>query len=435
MFRTRDISCLPRCVCVLLLAVGVSTGTAQIREEEYLHLGVASCASSTCHGKITPQEAENVWLNEYRIWSTQDRHSRAFQTLATEESRRIAQKLGLPSAQTAKICLDCHADNVEPAKRGPRFQLSDGVSCEACHGGSELWIESHTEPGITHSANLERGMYATEDPMARAQICFSCHLGTANQFATHQIMGAGHPRLSFELEAFTANQPAHYSVDDDYRDRKGQIEGFNLWLVGQLQAAMRYLSLVKTQLYQPDGLFPELAFYDCHGCHHPMDDLRWSEQHIRDGIRPGSLRLQGQHLLMLAAVTGVLEPEGLEQLDQAILALVRAGQTNATAVYEAADSLLAWIGDREEIWGTRSYERTQVQDIRRTILTMAADGDLADFASAEQAFLALESLTLYLGRSGGQSAALDELFATVETDETYQPEQFSATARRILVEF
>ncbi len=66
---------------------------------------------------------------------------------------------------------------------------------------------------------------------------------------------------------------------------------------------------------------------------------------------------------------------------------------------------------------------------------MAADGDLADFASAEQGFLALESLTLYLGSSGGQSTALDELFATVETDETYQPEQFSATARRILVEF
>lgn len=435
MFIRREVSELLQYGLAPLLAAWASVTTAQIREEPYLHLGVASCATSVCHGKITPQESENVWLNEYRTWSTQDRHSRAFQTLTTEESQRIAEKLGLASAQTAKICLDCHADNVDAAKRGPRFQLSDGVGCEACHGGSEQWIESHTEPGVTHAANLDRGMYATEDPLARAEICFSCHLGTANQFATHEIMGAGHPRLSFELEAFTANQPAHYSVDDDYRQRKGRIESFNLWLVGQLQAAMRYLSLVKTQLYQPVGLFPELAFYDCHSCHHPMDDLRWSRQHIDDGIRPGSLRLQNQHLLMLASVTRILEPVEALRLDQAIQDLTRAGQTSASAVSEAADALLAWIGDRERSWATRSYERTHVQAVRRSILMMAAEGELADFASAEQAFLAAESLTLYLGSSGGQTAALDELFATVESDETYQPEQFSAAARRIFVEF
>jgi len=45
-------------------------------------------------------------------------------------------------------------------------------------------------------------MYPTEEPMERARLCLSCHLGTERKFATHEIMGAGHPRLAFELELY-----------------------------------------------------------------------------------------------------------------------------------------------------------------------------------------------------------------------------------------
>ena len=71
------------------------------------HLGVASCATSVCHGKAKKSDQSNVWLNEYRLWSTEDRHARAYQTLRSKESRRIAKNLGLNNAHTAKICLDC----------------------------------------------------------------------------------------------------------------------------------------------------------------------------------------------------------------------------------------------------------------------------------------------------------------------------------------
>ena len=82
------------------------------------HLGVASCASSVCHGKLAEQEQENVWLNEFRIWSNEDRHARAYKTLLNKDSKRIARNLGLANAHTADICLDCHADNVPAEKRG-----------------------------------------------------------------------------------------------------------------------------------------------------------------------------------------------------------------------------------------------------------------------------------------------------------------------------
>ena len=75
---------------------------------DYKHLGVATCASSVCHGKLTAQTGRDVALNEYRIWSHDDYHSRAFKDLSNTQSQSIASKLGLASAATAKICLDCH---------------------------------------------------------------------------------------------------------------------------------------------------------------------------------------------------------------------------------------------------------------------------------------------------------------------------------------
>ena len=278
---------------------------------DYKHLGVATCATSVCHGKLAPQPGKNVALNEYRIWTQEDRHAQAYRTLELAESKRIAANLGLPSATTAKICLDCHADNVPSDKRGPKFQMSDGVGCEACHGGSEKWIESHAAESATHKDNVARGMYPTEQPLKRAQVCLGCHLGTKDRFATHAIMGAGHPRLSFELEAYTTNQPAHYVVDADYEQRKGKIEGMNLWLTGQIESARRMLTLLQTDMFHSGGMFPELAFYDCHSCHHPMDKIRWNAQRAGAGIKPGTLRLQTQNLIVLQAVTETFEPAAL----------------------------------------------------------------------------------------------------------------------------
>ncbi|MEQ9447797.1 MAG: multiheme c-type cytochrome, partial [Rhodospirillaceae bacterium] len=64
--------------------------------------------------------------NEYSIWKQQDRHSRAYATLTTAESARIARNLGIADPTGADICLDCHADNVAPAVRGPSFDIAEG---------------------------------------------------------------------------------------------------------------------------------------------------------------------------------------------------------------------------------------------------------------------------------------------------------------------
>jgi Cytochrome c554 and c-prime len=390
------------------------------------HLGVASCATGVCHGKLAPQPDKNVWLNEYRVWSADDPHAGAYQTLLTPVSKRIAQRLGIASAQASERCLNCHTDNVPQAQRGPKFQISDGIACEACHGGSRRWIESHAESSATHADNLAKGMYPTERPTSRAALCISCHLGADDRFATHEIMGAGHPRLSFELDAYSTNQPPHYAVDADYVSRKGRIEGFNLWLAGQLASAETFVALLPGHWFSRGAsMYPELAFYDCHACHHPMDVERWSAS-----VSPGGLRLQTDHLLILQATAAVLDPVAAETLATATQTLVRAGQRDVAAVRDASAAVLKWLRAHAD-WADRDFSRDQVIDVRRSLIRYAAAGRMGDFAAAEQTFLGVESLSLYLGDADRHRGALDRLFESVADDAAFDPRNFAAAANGI----
>lgn len=407
-------------------ALAIEPGIAP-RIDDYKHMGVASCATSVCHGKLAPQNDRDVALNEYRIWQQEDRHAQAYRTLELAESKRIAANLGLPSATAAKICLDCHADNVPAAMRGPKFQISDGIGCEGCHGGAQKWLESHASETATHKDNVARGMYPTEQPLKRVQVCLGCHLGAKDQFATHAIMGAGHPRLSFELEAYTTNQPAHFIVDADYAERKGRIEGMNLWVTGQIETTRRFLSLLQTNMFHGGAMFPELAFYDCHSCHHPMDKIRWNAARAGAGIKPGTVRLQTQNLIVLQALTDTFEPAATAQLVELTNTLIRAGQRDRVAVNEAAKALLNWLAPRDAL-ARRQYSSADVIKMRKTLARYAASDKAGDYAAAEQMVLGLESLSYSIGDRDSKKAALDALYNAVKNDATFSPQQFAAAA-------
>lgn len=410
-----------------LLGVSVRALAIEPGIADYKHMGVASCSTSVCHGKLAPQTDKDVALNEYRIWQQEDRHAQAYRTLELAESKRIAANLGLPNATAARICLDCHADNVPADKRGPKFQISDGVGCEGCHGGSEKWLESHAAESATHKDNVARGMYPTEQPLKRVQVCLGCHLGTKDQFATHAIMGAGHPRLSFELEAYTTNQPAHFIVDADYAERKGKIGGMNLWVTGQLESTRRYLSLLQTNMFHAGSMFPELAFYDCHSCHHPMDKIRWNSARAGAGIKPGTVRLQTQNLIVLQALTDTFDPSATAELANLTNMLIRAGQRDRAAVNEAAKALLNHLASFDGL-ARRQYSNADVIKMRKTLARYAATDKAGDYAAAEQIVLGLESLSYTIGDRASKKAALDSLYNAVKNDTTFSPQQFANAA-------
>ncbi|MBV9912456.1 MAG: hypothetical protein JOZ93_07755, partial [Sinobacteraceae bacterium] len=76
------------------------------------HMGVSTCASSVCHGAVTPSKTYDVLLNEYVTWSHSDKHAKAFSALRTQKGREIAARLGIEDPALARECLDCHTDNV-----------------------------------------------------------------------------------------------------------------------------------------------------------------------------------------------------------------------------------------------------------------------------------------------------------------------------------
>jgi len=64
-----------------------------------------------------------------------DKHSRAYQALTGEVGERLARILKLGAkAENSPKCLACHALFAAPAEQGRKFEISEGISCENCHG-------------------------------------------------------------------------------------------------------------------------------------------------------------------------------------------------------------------------------------------------------------------------------------------------------------
>jgi len=396
------------------------------------HMGVATCASSQCHGSAIPRDGTGVLQNEYVTWTQSDPHSKAYEILSNEQSRRIAARLGIGRAREADICLDCHADNVSADQRGEKFQLSDGVGCEACHGGAENWLSTHyNAPEVTHAANLQAGLYPNEDADDRADLCLSCHLGTRDKFATHKIMAAGHPRLAFELDTFTelwrtAGRQPHYRVDADYRERKDIDGHVYTWAAGLLAEGRRRLDLIQSPYFDVPGMFPELAFYDCHACHRTMKTVQWRSLPRHGGAGPGVPFINDGTFVMSLALARAIEPGETEGLIDALKRMHRAGSSSVTTIRSAAADLDAILA-RMESRLTPSRLRGRELSILEEVLATGAEGNYLDYVSAEQAFMAVQMLVIELD-DPDLEMQLDTLADSLDNDERYRPSEF----RRLL---
>jgi hypothetical protein len=422
-------------VAAMTVALGVGGALAQGRQlPQYApdaHLGVLSCAGSTCHGAVEPWKNSTVLQNEYVTWQRQDKHAKAYNVLLDERSKRIARNLGLSQpAHQADVCLDCHADNA--AVRSKTFQLSDGVGCEACHGAAPRWLGIHVSGQASHADNVAAGMYPTEDPIARAELCLSCHFGDRQKFVTHRIMGAGHPRMSFELDTFTAVQPAHYRVDDDYRKRKKAPNPVQTWAVGQAMAWSKLMEAMIDPKRNRDGIFPEFVLFDCHACHHPMSNLRWQPR-ASTGLQPGLPRVSDSNLIMLRVITAQIDPETAKELRERSLALHRASTEGPDAMVSAAKGLKEIADKLVGTFAKHSFGRTEMQALMNGLISEGLAGEYVDYAAAEQTTMAMSALISAMQQSGlvnesqvkSMNGALEKLYVTVAKDEEYKPATFT----------
>ena len=418
---------LPVLVGLVLLA-GISLTTVVAAElpafSPQKHMGVATCANAACHAVTQLEEPSNVLQNEYSTWLFHDRHSKAYSTLLSQESQDIATKLGIKDASKADICLDCHADNVPVDNRGPEFHITDGVGCEACHGGAETWLSRHTLEPYSAERNLTDGMYPTAKLGARTELCVSCHVGNEKKLASHTIMGAGHPRLSFELDTFTIRQPEHYVVDQDYLERKNLDNPIRRLLVGSAVHAQSVAkNLAGALVNNPKG-HPEVALYDCHSCHHSLSDLKWKQRPTTAGLKPGAIRLNDSSFILLAALSGALDIDLQGRMLLGIKALHSASTKSVEELQLAASNLKALSFDSQTLFESIDLNDADKRKMIEGLMRLGVQGEYRDYVAAEQAVMAMDALSYSLPSEPNLSDVINRAYRYTQNDETYKSDKF-----------
>ncbi len=426
----------------LSLADTFATSGANAASSHGQYEGVATCAGSTCHGRA---EGNGAVVRQDEIASWQDpsslsgAHSRAFAVLSSPRGRTIAANLGLGSAADAPACLGCHSTNVAQTDRGPRFLTSDGVGCESCHGPASSWIAGHYAKGTTHAGNVANGLVPLERPQVRAKLCLDCHFGSTNagQFVTHAMMAAGHPRVSFELDLFSALQQ-HHDVDRDYIARKGRPDSVQLWAVGQAEAVRRSTSLFAKPNYAVTGVFPEYYFFDCHSCHREIQDGPDAQRtFVTNPGRPitfGQAPYNDENMIMLSAVSHALEPAHAASFDAASVDFHRSMSIGRDAAVQAAGRLQAQAGALSDALASRPSDRNDAFTVIAAISGHATAPRFTDYEGSSQAVMAVDTLLNALVREGrvtvgaaaGIRANINRAYAAVKSPQTYRPAAFRA---------
>ncbi len=203
----------------------------QTRLAEPYFVGATGCKSSSCHGGAGEKRSQ------YITWTRQDVHTRGYAVLTNARSARIADALQLkpahewsPAATTSARCTVCHSPfhAIPPAQRAPTADPTESISCESCHGAAGSWLRGHTRKDWTYATRVGAGMRDLKSFYVRANTCVACH-----QNIDADIIAAGHPELTFELDRQSTAQPKHWSDPPD--------SGARAWLVGQA-VALREMS-------------------------------------------------------------------------------------------------------------------------------------------------------------------------------------------------
>lgn len=240
--------------------------------------GAASCAASGCHGgpRAAVAAPDAPRGSEYPLWLEKDPHAQSWRTINSPASLKILEKLGImkhgqivDQTQFAN-CLACHNTAIETSSSQSLPRIAEGVGCEACHGPSADWYDSHFRgPDALQRAHDDLGLIQTKPLIERAEMCARCHVGAEDRDMNHDIIAAGHPALYFDMAVYHERLPKHWRDHDQDSPRFRS----QLWLAGQMAKVQAELELIETRATQSHTVscWPELSQYQCSSCHNELD--------------------------------------------------------------------------------------------------------------------------------------------------------------------
>ncbi|HEV2195197.1 MAG TPA: multiheme c-type cytochrome [Candidatus Acidoferrum sp.] len=420
-------------------------------KEPVKYIGPGSCAATSCHGSVKPIAGSRILQNEYSTWILQDKHSRAYQALTGEVAERMVRflKLGAKAEESPK-CLACHALYTTPEQRGRAFEISEGVSCENCHGPASAWLGPHTTRSWPHEKSVALGMTDTRNVIHRAEKCLECHLGAKNKFVDHEMIAAGHPDLYFELDSFSAVMPRHWKVPRESEPGRPVEDaawvGVREWAAGQavqLRAGMERLSWrAKNERFDKKDVWPEYSELSCFACHHALGPAKdsWRQEHGYVGRRPGDPAWNASRYTVFRLLAKQVDSAHAQELDRQMLLVsdemskLNPDRNAAAAAASAAAPLAQRFAER---LAAMQYDQAIALRMLQRIPDDAENIALADERAAEQATMALDSLYIAYSRETKPAnaaevrAAINGLFQQLENPSSYNADQFASSLRRI----
>ena len=434
------------CASFVILAPLLSAQNEPIK-----YIGPGSCAATSCHGSVKPVEGSRILQNEYSTWIIKDKHSRAYQALTGDIGERMARILKSGAkAEEAPKCLACHALNPPQDQRGRAFEISEGVSCENCHGPASAWLGPHTTRSWPHEKSVALGMYDTRNIIHRTEKCLECHLGTKNKFVDHEMIAAGHPDLYFELDSFSAVMPRHWKVPRESEPGK-PVEnaawvGLREWSTGQavqLRAAMERLTWrAKFERYDKKEIWPEYSELSCFACHHALGPAKdsWRQEHGYAGRRPGDPAWNSSRYVVFSLLAKQVDSATAQDLERQLavvsgeMSKLNPDRNTIVSAATAAAPLAMRIAERLE---TMQYEQAIALRMLQSISDDAENIALADERAAEQATMAMDSLYIAYSKEAKPAnaaevrAAINGLFQQLENPSAYNADQFASALRKI----
>jgi pentapeptide MXKDX repeat protein len=121
------------------------------------YIGTRTC--KLCHNSPMMGEIYDVWDST--------KHATAYVTLTNQQSKTIAEEMGIEDAQQDERCLKCHVTGYGlPATE--KYSMEEGVTCEACHGPGENYddIRVMIKPALYE----QKGMIFPDE-----KLCETCH--------------------------------------------------------------------------------------------------------------------------------------------------------------------------------------------------------------------------------------------------------------------
>lgn len=407
---------------LLFLLLVLTLPSSSFAEDKYL--GAASCASSNCHGNVNPQKTTNVLQNEYITWFKHGAHAKAWSTLRNKDSKQIAKHLGIKSAENSELCLSCHSTFVKNELRGPKFRLQDGVSCESCHGPASGWIKSHKEKGASNKQNIAKGLKEIVPYKKRVDLCLSCHLGSDDKFVNHKLIGAGHPRLTFELDTFSLIQPNHWNVDADYIKRKSTYISAKAWLIGQIVRASKMIEALKSEKRSSYKGLPEFSNYSCYSCHHSLKEDQWKERDYAG--KPGEMRLNLSSLLISNLAVKVIKGEG--ELSAEVDKLIEEfNPQNLDNIQKLLD------GEILELAEKTTFDKSLSQKLLKEFVRYGVETSHLSFEMAEQVLMAVSALVATISPEKAlYQEKVDKLYEVASDEEGFDAGAFREAMGELL---